>query len=204
MPDLAPGYLDALPVRRPVGLRRERFDAGIALWRIDDTAPDAWTWDGFPAPRHRFDPASGAFRARYAGRSLVGAARERYRDSGLLIPADHASHRVVRLLAARPVRVFDLRRERNLDVLGVDDQINTGQHPAVWDTCHRLADAARTWWQDLDAIVYRSRTRPETSVNVAFFAADAFTVESWTLSARTDLLVELVLRHGFTVGWELT
>ena len=28
----------------------------------------------------------------------------------------------------------------SLDILGVDDQINTGQHPDVWDTCHRLAD----------------------------------------------------------------
>ena len=99
-----------------------------------------------------------------------------------MIPADHAVHHLVRLTAARHLRVFDLRTEANLDILGVDDQISTGQHPDVWDTCHRLADAAHRWWNDLDALVYRARTTPETSVNYAFFALDAFACESWPLA----------------------
>ena len=96
-----------------------------------------------------------------------------------------------------------LRAQQNLDVLNLDDQISTGLHPAVWDTCHRLADAARLWWDDLDAIVYRSRTTPETSVNVAFFAADAFRAESWALVDRPDIMADLVLRYGFTVNWHI-
>ena len=88
-------------------------------------------------------------------------------------------------------------------MLNLDDQISTGLHPAVWDTCHRLADAARLWWDDLDAIVYRSRTAPETSVNVAFFAADAFRAESCALVDRPDIMADLVLRYGFTVNWDI-
>jgi RES domain len=203
VPDLLSRYANPFPSRRPVGLRRRHLGAGTELWRIDAVAPPHWSWEGFPVPRNRFDPASGGFRARYAGRSLVGAARERYRASGLFVPADHAGQRLVQLVATRDLRAFDLRAQRNLDVLGVDDQISTGQHPAVWDACHRLVDAARTWWDDLDAIIYRSRTTPATSVNVAFFATGAFRAQSWALAERGDIVTDLVLRHGFTVDWEL-
>lgn len=203
MPDLPAGHRAPLPDARPVGLRRRRVNAGTEIWRVDATEPAHWTWEGFPDLRYRFDPASGAFRTRYAGTTLIGAFRERYRATGLVIPADHAAHHLVRLVAARHLRVLDLRTEKNLDALVVDDQISTGQHAAVWATCHRLADAARRWWSDLDAIVYRSRTTPETSANYAFFTADAFAVESWVLADRTDVLTDLVLRHGFTVGWDV-
>jgi hypothetical protein len=203
VPDLPAGYLAPLPHARPVGLRRRRVKVGTEIWRVDATDPAAWTWQGFPEPRFRFDPASGAFRTRYAGASLVGAFRERYRATGLVIPADHAAHRLVRLVAARHLRAFDLRTERNLDALRVDDQISTGQHPDVWDTCHRLADALRRCWSDLDAVMYRSRTTPETSANFAFFTDDAFAIESWRLEDRIDILTDLVLRHGFTTGWDV-
>ena len=203
MPDLPAGCLAPLPSVRPVGLRRRRVNVGTEIWRVDATEPAAWTWEGFPEPRYRFDPASGAFRTRCAGASLVGAFRERYRATGLVIPSDHAAHNLVRLIAARHLRVLDLRTERNLDVLRFGDQISTGQHPYVWGTCHRLADAVAQWWNDLDAVVYRSRTTPETSANFAFFADDAFVIEPWPLADRSDVLTELVLRHGFTVGWEM-
>ena len=203
MPDLRAGYRAPLPDARPVGLRSRRVSVGTEIWRVDATEPAGWTWEGFPDPRYRFDPASGAFRTRYAGTKLVGAFRERYRATGLVIPTDHAAHHLVRLVAARHLRILDLRTERNLDALDVDDQISTGQHADVWDTCHRLADAARRWWTDLDAIVYRSRTTPETSANFAFFADDGFAIESWALADRTDILTDLVLSHGFTVGWEI-
>ena len=72
----------------------------------------------------------------------------------------------------------------------------------MWNNCHRLADGARRWWTDLDAIIYRSRTTPTTSANFAFFT-DGFTIESWALADRTDILTDLVLRHGFTVGWDI-
>lgn len=203
MPDLPAGYTTPLPANRPVGLRRRTLAAGAEFWRIDAIHPVAWTWDGFPEARYRFDPASGAFRVRYAGRSVVGTAREKYRGSGLLLPADAAAHHLVRLVAARPLRLFDVRVEANLDVLDFDDQISTGQHASVWGTCQRLADVVRGWWDELDGILYRSRTTPATSTNLAFFAADAFNVESWPLADRADVLADLVVHHGFTVGWEL-
>ena len=127
---------------------------------------------------------------------------ERYRATGLVIPVDHANHHLVRLVAARHLRVLDLRTEKNLDALQVDDQISTGQHPDVWDTCHRLADAVRRWWTDLDAIVYRSRITPESSANLAFFADDGFDIQSWLLADRRDILTDLVLNNGFTIGWD--
>ncbi|WP_081287302.1 RES family NAD+ phosphorylase [Mycobacterium asiaticum] len=203
MPSLAAGYRTPLPDRRPTGLASRTVPAGTELWRIEAAAPADWTWTGFPQPRFRFDPESGGFRTRYAATASEGAFRERYRDTGRVIPADHASQYLIRLVAIRPLRIFDLRTQRNLDALDVDDQISTGQRNRVWRTCHRLADAARRWWPELDAIVYRSRTTPETSVNYAFFARDAFTAESWLLADRTDILVDLVLRHDFTVNWEI-
>lgn len=205
MPDLPAGYRAPLPDVRPSGLRRRRIPAGTQLWRLDAQHPDRWTWGGFDRPRYRFDPPSGAFRTRYAATDLVGAFRERYRLTGLMIPSDHARHHLVRLSAARHLRVLDLRTERNLDALGVDDQISTGQHEMVWATCQQLADAVRRWWPEPDecpdAIVYRSRTTPETSVNYAFFDVGAFAVECWPLSERPDVTADLVLRHGFTVAY---
>jgi hypothetical protein len=205
-PELPAGYLTPLPDARPVGLRRRRITAGTELFRLDATAPEDWSWAGFPGPRYRFDPPSGAFRTRYAADNPVGAFRERYRATGLVLPADHAGHHLIRLVAARHLRVLDLRTEANLDALGVDDQISTGQHAAVWATCQQLAAAARRWWTEpdaLDAIVYRSRTTPETSVNFAFFATEAFETESWPLAGRPEILTDLVLRHGFTAAFEI-
>lgn len=169
---------------------------------MEATPPTKWRWTGFPEPRYRFDPESGGFRTRYAAATLVGAFRERYRSTGLVIPADHETHHLVRLVAAHNLRVLDLRTEKNLDALGIDDQISTGQHPDVWDTGHRLADAVKRWWTDVDAIIYRSRTTPETSINFAFFTLDGFTVESWPLKNRTDVLTDLVLHHDFTITWD--
>jgi hypothetical protein len=196
-------YQAPLPKVRPTGLVTRSLRAGTELWRVEATEPAEWTWDGFPEPRFRFDPASGGFRTRYAGSTYQGAFRERYRDTGRVIPADHAGQYLIRLVPTRPLRVVDLRTQKNLDVLEFDDQINTGQKRGVWAKCHELADAARRWWSDLDAIVYRSRTTPQTSFNVAFFAHDAFVTESWALADRIDILVDLVLNHDFTVNWDL-
>ena len=117
MPELPAGYLAPFADDRPVGLRRRSIPAGSEIWRVDATPPAAWDWTGFPEPRYRFDPRSGAFRTRYAGATLVGAFRERYRSTGLVIPADHRTHHLVRLVSARNLRVLDLRTEKNLDVL---------------------------------------------------------------------------------------
>lgn len=203
MPNPPGGYRRLLPWKRPIGLASRTVPAGTQLWRVEAAEPADWAWAGFSAPRFRFDPASGGFRTRYAATAYEGAFRERYRDSGRTVPADHATQFVIRLVARRPLRIFDLRTQRNLDILDVDDQISTGQKRRVWQHCHELVDAARRWWPELDAIVYRSRTTPETSINYAFFAHDAFATESWLLPDRSDLLVDLVLRHDFTVNWEI-
>ncbi len=173
------------------------------MWRVDATPPKEWDWSGFAEPRYRFDPESGGFRTRYAGATRVGAFRERYRSTGLVIPADHRTHHLVRLASSRNLRVLDLRTERNLDILELDDQISTGQHPDVWATCQRLVDAVRRWWPDIDAIAYRSRTTPESSLNYAFFGDDGFDVHGWRLGKRIDDLTDLVLHEGFTVNWDI-
>src|ERR1700759_777525 len=164
VPDLPPGYRAPLPDARPVGLRRRRGEAGTELWRVEAARPQKWPWAGFPQPRYRFDSASGSFRTRYAAGTLVGAFRERYRLTGSMIPSDHVAHYLIRLVATRHLRVLDLRTEKNLDILGIDDQINTGQHPDVWDTCHRLAEAGKRGWAEpaaLDAPVSRAPPTPE-------------------------------------------
>jgi hypothetical protein len=115
-----------------------------------------------------------------------------------------ATHYLVRLVARRHLRFLDLRTEANLDSLGVDDQISTGQHPEVWDTCHRLARAVRRWWIDLDGLVYRPRTTPESSAHYAFFSLDIFAVESWPLADRDSILTELVLHQGFIISRDIS
>ena len=88
-------------------------------------------------------------------------------------------------------------------MLNLDDQISTGLHPHVWDRCQRLADATRRWWSDLDAIVYRSRTSPATSVNFAFFSSEAFATEASALADAESMLTDIVLHEGFTLGWDV-
>jgi RES domain len=193
---------EPFPLARPRGLRRRRLGEGTAFWRIDSQPPGEWSWAGFSSPRNRFDPDDGSFRVRYAAMTAVGAARERYLASGRYIPADHANHSLVRLQLVRPARVLDLRTEANLDSLGVDDRISTGREPEVWRACHRLSAAARTWWSDLDGLLYRSRTTPETSANLAFFALDRLAASGRPLRTCVAELDELVLLHEFTVGFE--
>lgn len=190
------------PLARPPGLRRRSLPAGTELLRIDRTDPAVWDWSGFSTPRYRFDSATGAFRTRYAGSSIHGAARERYLDTGRFIPADHSDHLMIRLTTQRRLRVVDLRTEANLDAIGAEDRINTGHEGFVWDACHRLADAVRHWWPDLDGIVYRSRTTPASSYNLAFFSTDAFTVDSQVLGVCHHELDDLVLHHHFTVDFD--
>jgi RES domain len=190
------------PAERPPGLRRRSVRPGTEFWRIDASAPQRWDWTGFVTPRHRFDPQSGAFRVRYAASSVHGAARERYLDTGRFIPADHRQHRLVHLVTRRPHRVVDLRSEASLAALGLDDWINTSHDPVVLETCHLLVDAARHWWSDLDGIVYRSRTTPASSANLAFFSLTGLHATSRALRRCAAELDDLVLHHEFTIGFD--
>jgi hypothetical protein len=150
-------------------------------------------------PRYRFDSAAGLRRVRYAAAAAHGAARERYWDTGLFIPSDHAEHHVATL--SGQLTVLDLRREVVLDALAVDDRISTSREQTVWESAQELTDRTARWWgADLHALVYRPRTSPETSVNVAFYHHARLDCTSAPLHACADLLDELKLR-GFTIDW---
>lgn len=192
----------ALPVDRPTGLGLLGLPTGTRLWRIDVHAPDAWSWDGFPGPRHRFDPADGSFRTRYASTRFYGAARERYLDTGRFVPAAHADHLVVELVATRPFRVLDLRNEAKLDRLGLDDRISTSHEPAVWEAAHQLAERARRWWDRIDGIAYRARTTPSSTSNIAFWSTDGCTITARPLRTCVAELDDLVLRRDFTLDFD--
>lgn len=191
-----------LPAERPEGLRLRGLRTGSRLWRIDAEAPSAWSWRGFPDPRHRFDPTRGTFRTRYASTRFYGAARERYLDTGRFIPSAHASHRVVELVATRPFRYLDLRHEATLDALGLDDRISTSHEPVVWDTAHLLAERAHGWWDRIDGIVYRARTTPSSTSNVAFWSMHGLQATSRVLHRCRAELDELVLRRDFTIDFD--
>lgn len=170
----------------------------VRLWRFDRSAYQDWSWAPFSEPRHRFDSASGAHRVRYGATTAVGAARERYRDTGMLVPDDHADHHVAVVEGA--LTVLDLRRETILDALGTDDRVSTSREPATWASCQQLTDHVRRWWgTDVHALAYRPRTTPETSTNVAFFANAPLDGRSTRLGDDRDLLDELVLAGGLIV-----
>ncbi len=192
----------SLPVDRPEGLALLGLPTGSTFWRIDADPPERWTWEGFPTPRHRFDPADGSFRTRYASTRFYGAARERYLDTGRYIPASHAHHHVVRIEATRPFRVLDLRNEQKLDRLGLDDRISTAHEPRIWEAAHLLAQRARGWWARIDGIVYRARTTPSSTSNVALWSLDGCRTTSRLLVECADELDDLVLRRDFTIDFD--
>ena len=190
------------PGARPVGLR---LTVRRHPWyRLDAEPPSAWRWTAFPDPRYRFDSASGAFRIRYAGDAQRGAMRERFDDECRIVSRHSLRLNLVELTGV--VRVLDLRRDRNLDVLDLDDQINTSRAPAVWGACQLLADSVHGWYGSrCDGIVYRSRTTPQTSANFAFFSHAPLAARTLgRLGYQTSLLAACVLSDGFAVdGWDL-
>lgn len=187
-----------LPERRPPGLRLRAIPG--PFYRIEAHSFSQWGWERRPAPRFRFDPASGAVRVRYAATSSHGAARERYRDAGSYIPPDHAAHYLITLTPTAPTRVLDLRQEAVLDALGLDDRISTGHDPGVWAAAQGLTDLVLAWWGGaVHGIAYRSRTTPQTSANMAFFRHAPLAGRSQQLRRARPFLDSLVVRHGFAV-----
>jgi hypothetical protein len=169
---------------------------------LDREPPDHWTWRAFPAPRYRFDPASGARRVRYAADAPRVAMRERFDEAARVVRRCDRTLHLVELTG--PVRVLDLRRDHVLDALGLDDQINTARAQDVWAACQRLADLVRDWFAErCDGIAYRSRTTPERGTNLVFFEhAPLGARDLGPLIDQTELLVSCVLTDGFIVrGW---
>lgn len=102
------------------------------------------------------------------------------------------------------IKVLDLRREQTLDALGLDDQISTSRAPEAWSAGQHLIDRVCDWFSErCDGVVYRSRTTPEHSANLAFFETAPLTARSLgTLRAQPTLLDSCILTDGFDVrGW---
>jgi hypothetical protein len=198
--DPSASYLNRLPSSAPRGLRPSAVRQ--SWYRLDSDPPRNWSWRAFPAPRNRFDSAAGAFRVRYAGDEQRVAMRERFDESRRIVRATQLQLHLVELTGT--LQVVDLRRDRVLDALGLDDQINTSRAPGVWAACHRLADLVHEWFGERCAgIVYRSRTTPQRSANLAFFRhAPLRARDLGPLADHPDLLIECVAAEGFTIqGW---
>jgi hypothetical protein len=125
--------------------------------------------------------------------------RERFDAEGRIVSPQHLSHRLVEVTGT--LRVLDLRNDHVLDVLGVDDQISTSRAPGVWSACQRLTDLVQGWYGDrLHGIVYRSRTTPQRSVNLALLAPTHVSVRDLgPLRRQEALLTALVASDGFAV-----
>jgi hypothetical protein len=171
-------------------------------YRIDAADPGSWSWQPYPSPLSRFDSAAGRFRVRYAGQAARTAMRERFdAQRRRLTPAD-LDLNLVELTGS--IRVLDLRRDQTLDALGLDDQISTSRAPDVWSACQQLIDRVRDWFGErCDGLVYRSRTTPEQSANLAFFETAPLTAANLgTLRDQPTLLDSCILTDGFDVrGW---
>jgi len=123
------------------------------------------------------------------------------RDHRIVAPARLDGH-LIELTGE--IRVLDVRRDRVLDALGLDDQISTSRAPDVWSACQRLTDLVHDWFGErCDGIVYRSRTTPERGANLAFFRHAPLTARDLgSLRAQEELLRTCVLTEGFTIrGW---
>lgn len=128
--------------------------------------------------------------------------RERFDDQRRrLRPAD-LDLVLVRLTGT--VRVLDLRRDAVLDALGLDDQISTSRAPDVWAAAQLLIDRVHAWFGTrCDGVVYRSRTTPERSANLAFFESAQLAAQPLgPLRSQGTLIDSCILTDGFTVrGW---
>lgn len=202
---------------RPADLPDER-PADLALvatagpwFRFDRQPAGSWDWNPFPTPRHRFDSISGNHRLRYASTTFTGAARERFDAADRIIGRSDHDHWLVELTGT--LQVVDLRGDDTLDVLGLDDRINTGRLTAdravgddALDTAGTLTDRLMSWFATgVHGIVYRSRTTPQRAANLAFFAHAPYTVTSSRKIRDLDdsELATLVIEHGFHIEGRL-
>jgi hypothetical protein len=171
-------------------------------YRIDAAEPRAWSWQPYATPRSRFDSPTGRFRVRYAGQEARAAMRERFDEQRRRLRPVDLDLVLVELTGT--IRVVDLRRDSTLDALALDDQISTSRAPDVWSACQQLIDRLHDWFGDrCGGVVYRSRTTPEHSANLAFFRAAPLTARSLgTLRDQPTLIDSCILTDGFDVrGW---
>lgn len=125
--------------------------------------------------------------------------RERFDREPRVLPKGALDLHLVELTGE--IRVLDLRRDRVLDALHLDDQISTGRAPGVWTACQHLVDLVHEWFAErCHGIVYRSRTTPERSANLAFFEHAPLHPRSLgLLREQAVLLTESLVSDGFTI-----
>ncbi len=100
--------------------------------------------------------------------------------------------------------MLDIRADRTLDALGLDDQISTSRAPGPWQACHLLTDLVIDWFGSrCDGIVYRPRTTPQRSANLALFGHAPLQARSLgVLGDQSALLAACIVADGFAVeGW---
>jgi hypothetical protein len=156
----------------------------------------------YPTPRHRFDSSSRTFTIRYAGDAHRVAMRERFDASGRIVSRAELGLYLIELVGT--IRVLDLRHDKNLDALKLDDQISTSRAPDVWSAGQTLADRVAEWYGErCHGIVYRSRTIPQRSANLAFFRHAPLAARNLgRLRGQHGLLAACVHSDGFTIeGW---
>jgi hypothetical protein len=170
-----------------------------AWYRIDAQPPNEWTWQAHPTPRSRFDSAGGRFRVRYAGDSPRVAMRERFDREQRIVPLSGLDSHLTELRGE--IQILDLRRDRTLDALKLDDQISTSRARDVWTACQHLIDLVNDWFGErCDGVVYRSRTTPERSANLAFFAhAPLAARDLGALRTNEQLLLDCASGDGFHI-----
>lgn len=95
--------------------------------------------------------------------------------------------------------VLDLRTDDTLDVLGLDDQINTSREPSVWATAQALGDLLWNARKPTPSIVYRSRTTPQHNSNIALFEHSASIVSATRLRDMPGLLEAAITADGFSL-----
>lgn len=125
--------------------------------------------------------------------------RERFDAEGRIVSEEDLRLHLIELTGS--ARILDLRRERNLDALSLDDQISTSRAPGPWAACQQLSDLVYDWYGErCDGIAYRSRTTPQRSVNLAFFRHAPLRASTLgRLGDQEALLAACVLSDGFTV-----
>lgn len=91
--------------------------------------------------------------------------------------------------------------EAVLDLLSQDDRVSTSHEPAILGTAQALAARAHDWPGRIDGIVYRSRTTPSSTSNLACWAPDVVEAHCRRVRDCAPELDELVLRRDFTIDF---
>jgi hypothetical protein len=125
--------------------------------------------------------------------------RERFDREQRIVPLSGLDAHLIELTCE--IEVLDLRRDRTLDALGLDDQVSTARSREVWTACQQLVDLVHDWFDvRCDGVVYRSRTTPERSANLAFFAhAPLEARDLGALRSNEQLLLDCASADGFHI-----